>query len=103
MIIIYSQPRGGALSQTIKPRESSTPTKGLMGGMGTPQGPAGAEEIMASRNYTTVQKQNCFLDFTIHHSYLNLPQALVTTSGGDFWTRTAQAPLKVRRSSPNSS
>jgi len=33
--------RGGALSQTIKPRESSTPTKGLMGGMGTPQGPAG--------------------------------------------------------------
>merc|ERR1719341_2776291 len=33
--------RGGALSQTIKPSESSTPTKGLMGGMGTPQGPAG--------------------------------------------------------------
>ena len=30
-------------------------------------------------------------------------QALVTTSGGDFWTRTARAPLKVRRSSPNSS
>ena len=35
-----------------------------MGGMGTPQGPAGAEEIMASRNYTTVQTANCFLDFT---------------------------------------
>lgn len=31
------------LSQTIKPRESSTPTKGLMGGMGTPQGPAGED------------------------------------------------------------
>ena len=38
---LKSQTRGGALSQTIKPRESSTPTKGLMGGMGTPQGPAG--------------------------------------------------------------
>ena len=39
-----------------------------MGGMGTPQGPAGEEEIMASRNYTTIQTQICFLDFTMQHS-----------------------------------
>ena len=74
-----------------------------MGGMGTPQGPAGEEKIMASRNFRTVQRENCFLDFTTHRSNSDLPQALVTTSGGDFWTRTARAPLKVRRSSPNSS
>ena len=41
--LAYDIIRGGALSQTIKPRESSTPTKGLMGGMGTPQGPAGEQ------------------------------------------------------------
>ena len=55
----------GAFSKMITSGKGGISSKvDGVGGMGTPQGPAGEEEIMASKISRLFKQQNCFLDFT---------------------------------------